>query len=65
MTKDSGVAGLIVVVKQHLGVELPKDDPGLQRVYAWMQAECDGGRQTSIEWEELAGLVGEKIKERV
>lgn len=61
LTKDSGIAGLIFVVKQHLGVELPKDDPGLQSVYAWMQAEFDGGRQTSIEWEEIAGVVGERM----
>jgi len=61
LTKDSGIAGLIFVIKQHVGVELPKDDPGLQSVYAWMQTEFDGGRQTSIEWEELEGLVREKL----
>ena len=29
LTKDSGVAGLVFLIRQHLGVELPKDDPDL------------------------------------
>ena len=57
LTKDSGIAGLIFLIRQHLGVELPKDDPGLQAVHAWINTEFDNGRQTSIEWEELAPLV--------
>lgn len=61
LTKDSGVAGLIFLIKQHLGVELPKDDAGLQKVFMWMNAEFDNGRQTSIEWEELEPLVREHI----
>ncbi len=54
LTKDSGLAGLIFLIRQHLGIELAKDDAGLQAIYAWMLAEFDAGRQTSIEWEELA-----------
>jgi 2-phosphinomethylmalic acid synthase len=57
LTKDSGIAGLIFLVKRHLGMELPKDDPALQAVYAWILAEFDNGRQTSIEWEELEPMV--------
>jgi 2-phosphinomethylmalic acid synthase len=57
ITKDSGIAGLIFLIKQHLGVDLPKDHAGLQAVYAWVLAEFDQGRQTSIEWEELAPRV--------
>jgi isopropylmalate/homocitrate/citramalate synthase len=53
LTKDSGLAGLIFLIKQHLGVDLPKDDPGLLEVHAWVMREFDSGRQTSIEWEEL------------
>mgnify|MGYP001214821435 CR=1 FL=1 len=57
LTKDSGIAGVIFLIKQHLGVDIPKDDPGLQQVYTWITAEFDGGRQTSIEWEEIAARV--------
>jgi 2-phosphinomethylmalic acid synthase len=61
LTKDSGLAGLIFLIRQHLGWDLPKDDPGLLRVYGWMSAEFDNGRQTSIEWEEVAPLVRREI----
>lgn len=61
LTKDSGVAGLIFLIKQHMGVELAKDDPGLQAVYQWTVQEFDNGRQTSIEWEEIEGMVREHL----
>src|SRR5690606_35152938 len=61
LTKDSGLAGLIFLIKQHTGVELAKDDGGLQALYQWMVAEFDQGRQTSIEWEELAPLVAQHL----
>ena len=32
------------------------------RVYAWMTAEFDNGRQTSIEWEEVAPLARREIR---
>jgi 2-phosphinomethylmalic acid synthase len=64
LTKDSGAAGLIFMIKQHTGVELAKDDPGLVDLYAWMLAEFDGGRQTAIEWEELEARVREIVGER-
>lgn len=54
LTKESGLAGLIFVVRQHTGLELAKDDPRLQQTYAWLMQEFDNGRQTSVEWEELA-----------
>jgi isopropylmalate/homocitrate/citramalate synthase len=57
LTKDSGLAGLIFLIRQHLGLDLAKDDPALQRIQAWVSAEFDNGRQTSIEWEELAPIV--------
>lgn len=59
LTKDSGVAGLIFLIRQHLGVDVPKDDPELLKIYQWMIAEFDNGRQTSIEWEEIAPMVRE------
>src|SRR5579859_4570828 len=59
LTKDSGLAGLIFLIRQHLGVDLSKDDPELLSIYNWMMAEFDNGRQTSIEWEELAPIVAQ------
>src|SRR5581483_1096474 len=57
LTKDSGLAGLIFLIRQHLGLDLAKDDPALQRIQSWVRAEFDNGRQTSIEWEELMPIV--------
>ncbi len=57
LTKDSGLAGLIFLIRQHLGVDLAKDDPRLLAIHQWVATEFDNGRQTSIEWEELAPLV--------
>jgi 2-phosphinomethylmalic acid synthase len=57
LTKDSGLAGLIFLIRQHLGMDLPKDHPALQAIFAWMLGEFEGGRQTSIEWEELEPVV--------
>jgi 2-phosphinomethylmalic acid synthase len=57
LTKESGLAGLIFLIRQHLGVTLAKDDPRLQGVQAWVESEWVGGRQTSIEWEELCPVV--------
>ena len=48
-----GVAGLVFVLRQRLGIDVPKDDPRLQAVYSWLIAEFDNGRQTSVEWEEM------------
>lgn len=59
LTKDSGLAGVIFLLKQHLGIELTKDDPRVRKLHDWVNAEFDAGRQTSIEWEELAPLAGE------
>lgn len=53
LTKDSGLAGLIFLIKQHLGLDLVKDDPRLQSLHARLTADFDAGRQTGIEWEEL------------
>ena len=58
LTKESGLAGLIFVIRQHTGLELAKDDPRLQRTYAWLMQEFDNGRQTSVEWEELEPVFG-------
>ena len=61
LTKDSGLAGLVFVIRQRLGLEVAKDDPRLQAVYAWLTAEFDHGRQTSVEWEELEPIVAREF----
>jgi isopropylmalate/homocitrate/citramalate synthase len=61
LTKDSGLGGLIFLIKQHLGVELAKDDPGLVEIQEWITREFRNGRQTSIEWEELEPIVSRII----
>ncbi len=62
LTKDSGIAGLIFLIRQHMGIDLPKDHPGLLQIHAWLTAEFDNGRQTSVEWEEIAPLVQETLE---
>jgi isopropylmalate/homocitrate/citramalate synthase len=57
LTKESGLAGLIFVIKQHLGVTLAKDDAKLLEIHRWLTEQFDKGRMTSIEWEELEPLV--------
>jgi 2-phosphinomethylmalic acid synthase len=54
LTKDSGLAGVVFLLRQHRGLDLPKDDPRVQQLQAWVLHQFDEGRQTSIEWEELA-----------
>ncbi len=54
LTKDSGLAGVLFLLRQHLGLELSKDDPRVARVAAWADAQFREGRVTGIEWEEIA-----------
>lgn len=61
LTKESGLAGLMFLIHQHTDLTLAKDDPRLQAVYAWLLEEFDNGRQTSVEWEELAPIVARSI----
>jgi 2-phosphinomethylmalic acid synthase len=53
LTKESGLAGLIFLIRQHLGIDLPKDHPSIIAAYEWVTEQFEQGRQTSIEWEEL------------
>ena len=57
LTKDSGIAGIIFLLKQHHGTNPAKDDPRVRALQTWVTAQFEGGRQTSIEWEELEGEV--------
>jgi isopropylmalate/homocitrate/citramalate synthase len=57
LTRDSGLAGLVFLVRQHTGRELPKDDPALLRVHEALMEQFDAGRQTAVEWEEVAAML--------
>ncbi|HVW88434.1 MAG TPA: hypothetical protein VHC01_03135 [Gaiellaceae bacterium] len=56
-TKDSGLAGLVFLIRQHTGEELAKDDPRLVAVHDELARRFDDGRQTAVEWEEIAALL--------
>ena len=45
LTKDSGLAGLIFVIKAHTGTELSKDDPRLKALHTALTREFDAGRR--------------------
>lgn len=53
ITKDSGLAGLQFLIKQHLDLDLSKDDPALLKLNTWVTGQFEQGRVTGIEWEEL------------
>jgi len=61
LTRDSGLAGLVFLIRQHTGRDLPKDDPELVRVHEALMEEFDGGRQTAVEWEEVEELLGDGL----
>ena len=50
LTRDSGLAGLVFLIRQHTGRELAKDDPELLRVHGELSRQFDAGRQTAVEW---------------
>lgn len=54
LTKDSGLAGLVFLVRQHTGEQIEKDDPRVQAAQTWLDAQFKTGRQTAVEWEEIA-----------
>jgi hypothetical protein len=58
LTKESGIAGLIFVAAQHLHREFRKEDPKIQAAHDWMLRQFDEGRQTAVEWEEIADFLG-------
>jgi 2-phosphinomethylmalic acid synthase len=62
LTKDSGLAGLIFLIKQHTGRELRKDDPELRTLNDTIASQFESGRQTSIEWEEIEPLVSDTLQ---
>jgi 2-phosphinomethylmalic acid synthase len=57
LTKDSGVAGLVFLIRQHLGIDIDKNDPRLHGLHDEIVRQFDAGRQTGLEWEELQPMV--------
>ena len=53
LTKDSGVAGLVFLVRQRLGRDLEKQDPAIKAAAGYLEREFESGRQTAIEWPEI------------
>ena len=60
-TQDSGLAGLIFLIKQRTGRELRKDDPQLLSVHDELMRQFDAGRQTAVEWEEISELLSAPV----
>jgi isopropylmalate/homocitrate/citramalate synthase len=61
LTRDSGLAGLVFLIRQHTGRELPKDNPRLLRVHRELTRQFDAGRQTAVEWEEIRGWLDGEV----
>lgn len=57
LTQDSGLAGLIFLVRAHTGRELDKTHAGLRALHERLGADFAAGRQTAVEWEEIAAHV--------
>jgi isopropylmalate/homocitrate/citramalate synthase len=57
LTKDSGMAGLVFVARQQLHREFRKEDPNIRAAHEWMLRQFDEGRQTAVEWEEIASFL--------
>lgn len=53
LTADSGLAGLIFLIKQNTGTELAKEHAGLRALHTGLSAKFAGGRQTAVEWEKI------------
>jgi 2-phosphinomethylmalic acid synthase len=64
LTADSGLAGLIFVVRQHTGRVLGRDDPELLRVHSELARQFEAGRQSAVEWEEVRALLGPGVDRR-
>lgn len=61
LTKDSGRAGLLFVLRRHVSGDLSKDDPRVARVHDWLERQFDEGRVTGVAWAELAPVVAREF----
>jgi len=64
LTADSGLAGLIFVVRRHTGREPGKDDPEILRVHAELARQFEAGRLSAVEWEEVRDLLDSRTDDR-
>ncbi|HEX7002619.1 MAG TPA: hypothetical protein VF168_00320 [Trueperaceae bacterium] len=62
LTKESGSAGLVFLIRQHLGLDLAKDDPAIAEIQAQIDRQWAEGRTTGIDWPELEPLVRERLE---
>lgn len=53
LTKDSGQAGLLFLLKQRLGLDLSKNAPLVIGMNKWIEDQFASGRVSPIVWEEL------------
>lgn len=58
LTKDSGLAGLIFMLRQELRQEFRKDDERVLQIFAWMEEQFQAGRCFPIRWYELETMAG-------
>ena len=56
ITKDSGLAGLVFLARQNLGLDLEKNDPLIESVHDWVTRQFEAGREVAIDWGELEPL---------
>lgn len=56
ITKDSGLAGLVFLARQNLGLEFEKNDPLIKAVHDWVTGQFEAGREVAIDWIELEPL---------
>jgi len=61
LTKDSGQAGLLFLLRRHVDPGLPKDDPRVRRVQEWLDGEFHSGRTAGVGWAELAPVVASEF----
>lgn len=57
LTKESGTAGVLFLIRRHLGLDLEKSDPRLAAVQAWLEEQWAEGRSTGVDWPELEPVV--------
>ncbi|MEX2540460.1 MAG: hypothetical protein WD314_01585 [Trueperaceae bacterium] len=61
LTKQSGAAGLLFLIRQHLGLELTKDHPVVRQVQDDIDRQWADGRVTGIDWPELEPLLRDRL----
>lgn len=61
LTKQSGTAGLLFLIRQHLGLELAKDHPVVLETQDLIDRQWAEGRITGIDWPELEPLLRKRL----